>query len=272
MADSETIDRLSRELVSLLGTGQQVRPFSQRDPRFDLATAYRVVARVAELRRAAGQTPIGRKIGFTNRSIWGELGIAAPVWNYVFDGTVRNLVAGEGRFRLAGMPEPRIEPELVLHLSSAPAAAMTADDLVDCIDWVAPGFEVVYSIFPDWDFAAADAAAAYGVHGALMLGERLELPPSHANRVAMVSQFSVDLAGSRGASRSGHARNVLGGPVQALKFLVDELARYPDCEPLRKGEIVTTGTLTEAMPVLAGDVWTAAFHGLGIGPLRLNLD
>jgi 2-keto-4-pentenoate hydratase len=48
------------------------------------------------------------------------------------------------------------------------------------------------------------------------------------------------------------------------------LVRYPDCEPLRGGELVTTGTLTEAMPARAGETWIAEFEGIALGPLQLH--
>lgn len=271
MSESTMVEQISNELMALLGTGRQVQPFSRRGTSFDLATAYQVVIKVRELRRAAGQNPIGRKIGFTNRSLWSAAGIAAPVWNYVFDTTVENAIGGQAGFPLAGMPEPRIEPELVLHLSSAPTAGMIIDDLVECIDWVAPGFEIAYSIFPNWDFSAADAAAAFGCHGALIIVEKLQLSGSRTKRATM-SAFSVELSQNGGTSRRGHARDVLGGPLEALKFLVDELARYPVCDPLRAEEIVTTGTLTEAMPGFTGDTWATEFSDIDLKPLHLHFD
>ena len=39
-----------------------------------------------------------------------------------------------------------------------------------CVEWIAPGFEIVQSHFPDWKFAAADCTAAFGLHGALVVG------------------------------------------------------------------------------------------------------
>lgn len=62
--------RISEELMARLGTKQQVQPFQQRYPGFDLIASYDVVAQVRDLRRARGEKPVGRKIGFTNRSIW----------------------------------------------------------------------------------------------------------------------------------------------------------------------------------------------------------
>ncbi len=263
------IEGISQELMDLLGTDRQIEPFSHRYPHFDLRQAYEIVSRVGELRRARGERPVGRKIGFTNRSIWGDLGISAPVWNYVFDSTVK---FGQVRTGLSGLPEARIEPEVVLHLARPPAPEMTSAELFACIDWIAPGFEVVYSIFPDWAFSAADAAAAYGVHGALFVGERLDVSLSQAAEMADILSFAVELESDQGVRRKGHARNVLGGPLEALRFLVKEIARYPRCEPLHAGELVTTGTLTEAMPARAGEAWTARFDGSRLAPLQLRFD
>lgn len=261
------VETISRELMDLLGTDRQVKPFARRYPRFDLAQAYEVVSRVGELRRARAESPVGRKIGFTNRSIWGELGISAPVWNYVFDSTVKS---GETRTKLAYMPEPRIEPEIVLHLAKPPACGMNTTELFECIDWIAPGFEVVYSIFPNWAFTAADAAAAYGVHGALFLGEKVDVSQPQARQLTELSSFIVQLESDHGIARVGHAQNVLGGPLHALQFLVEEIARYPSCERLHAGELVTTGTLTEAMPARAGETWTARFQGIRLANLQLG--
>ncbi len=272
MNETMSIEGLSEELISLLGTERQVTPFSRRFRRFGLADAYAIVDRVGKLRLDRGEKPIGRKIGFTNRAIWADLGIAAPVWNYVFDSTVSYAGDGRAEFTLGGLPEPRIEPEIVVHLRAAPVPGMTTTDLIGCIHWVAPGFEVVYSIFPNWDFTAADAAAAFGVHGALVVGPKLDLTCERAKRAAELSNFSVTLHNDRGVRRTGNAENVLGGPVEALKFLVEDLVRYPDCDPLIAGELVTTGTLTEAMPARAGETWIAEFDGIALGPLQLHFN
>ena len=63
-------------------------------------------------------------------------------------------------FSLAGLAEPRIEPEIVFRLAAAPTPDMDERALLGCIDAVAHGFEVVQSIFPGWGFTAPDAVAA----------------------------------------------------------------------------------------------------------------
>src|SRR5262249_40727956 len=149
------IDAIAQEAFTLLGTGRQVSPFSARYVGFDLADAYRIAARVRQLRTARGETAIGRKIGFTNRAVWAGYGISGPIWGHVYDSTFRDLASAGGVHRLNGLAEPRIEPEIVLHLASAPRADMDDEALLGCVDWIAHGFEIVHSIFPGWAFTAA---------------------------------------------------------------------------------------------------------------------
>jgi len=139
MKEAADFEQISHELMALLHTERQVVPFARRYRSFDLAEAYKVVARVRDLRRAQGEKPIGRKIGFTNRMIWSDLGISAPIWNYVFDTTVSDTADGQNGTMLSGMPEPRIEPELVLQLKSAPALGMTSAEL-PASSWSTPSF------------------------------------------------------------------------------------------------------------------------------------
>jgi 2-oxo-3-hexenedioate decarboxylase len=117
---AQRIDQIANEVLAILRTGEQVAPFSSRYPGFDLAEAYDVVEQVRDMRKACGETAIGRKIGFTNRAVWGSYGISGPIWNFMFDSTVNDLAAADEMFVLEGFPEPRVEPEIVLHLASAP--------------------------------------------------------------------------------------------------------------------------------------------------------
>jgi 2-oxo-3-hexenedioate decarboxylase len=148
---------------------------------------------------------------------------------------------------------------------------MSEGELIGCVDWIAHGFEIVHSIFPRWKFTAADAVAAYGVHTALLLGDRHSIVAEPRRGADALSRFSIELICHDGTIKTGHAENVLGGPLSALRFLVEELTRYPESEPLRAGEIVTTGTLTEAMPVISGQIWSTELAGIDIRGLQLRL-
>lgn len=269
--DEASKQAISEELASLVGTSRQVSSISERHVGFDLAAAYDIVGRVAALRAARGEKPAGRKAGFTNRNIWGTYGISAPVWNFVFDRTVQEIQGSPAFADISSFPEPLIEPELVLHLCAAPAAGMREAELIACIDWVAPGFEIVYSIFPGWKFNAPEAAAAYGMHGLLFIGPKYHLPRDRSAALLELSRFSVELTSDAGEARKGGARDILDGPLKVLGYIADEIARFPGSAPLRAGEVVTTGTLTDAMPARPGVTWTARFTGIDLERIALQL-
>jgi 2-oxo-3-hexenedioate decarboxylase len=263
---------IAAEALAALDQGRQIAPFSARYQGFDLDAAYRAAAHVRALRCARGETPIGRKIGFTNSTIWAEYDVWAPIWGDCYDRTVRNAPTDGAAFGLRNLAEPRIEPEIVFGIAMAPAAGMDAAALLDCIGWVAHGFEIVQSIFPGWKFAAADTVAAFGLHGALLIGPRHEVAPRREQWLATLASFQIDLFCDGVIADRGRAANVLGGPLLALRHLVEFLAHDPAQPPLAAGEIVTTGTLTRAFPIAPGQTWTTALYGVALEGLSVRFD
>jgi 2-oxo-3-hexenedioate decarboxylase len=265
------LQAIAAEAFAVLGTGRQISPFSGRTAAFDLDQAYRVTAAIKEMRNARGELPVGRKIGFTNRTIWAEYNVDYPIWGYVYDSTVFHLAEIDNKFSIIGFAEPRIEPEIVFRLASTPAPGMDESALLACLDWVAHGFEIVQSIFPDWRFCAPDTVAAFGLHGALLIGPHHPIAAHAQDWHRTLSSFEIDLQQDGTVVDHGRSSNVLGGPLSALRHLVDILARDQVNPPLAAGEIVTTGTLTRAFPVSAGTTWTTELTGVALDGIRLRL-
>ena len=63
------IQAVAAEVFGTLDTGRQIEPFSSRISSFNLDYSYRVTAAVRKMRETRGEPPVGRKIGFTNRTI-----------------------------------------------------------------------------------------------------------------------------------------------------------------------------------------------------------
>lgn len=254
---------VAQEVLAALSSGQQIMPFSTRIEGFDVPSAYAVAAELRRLRCARGEIHVGRKIGFSNRTIWAEYGVFAPISGDMYASTVHDVVTGPASFPLAGLSEPRIEPEIAFGLGSAPQAGMDEAALIACIAWVSHGYEIVHSIFPGWRFAAADVVAAGGVHGVMLLGPRRRIEPAlAADWLQRLAQFEIELLRDGIPVDRGHARNVLDGPLCALRHLVDLLEMDPHNPPLAAGEIVTTGTVTRAFPIAAGERWSTRVEGL----------
>ena len=263
--EQTSIRDIAREALDALNDGRQIPCFTARYPGFDHAEAYRVVDEMRRSREAAGDRVVGRKIGFTNRGIWTE----PAMWGFMYGRTIRDLPHDHGAFPLAGFVEPRIEPEIVFGLAAAPAVGMSESALLGCIEWVAHGFEVVQSIFPGWTFSGADTVAAGGLHGTLLIGSRRPVAADANGWRDALASFDLDLSCNGMAVDHGHAVNVMSGPLLALRHLVAMLASDPVNPSLAPGEIITTGTLTRALPIAAGEEWSTELRGIPLAGLRV---
>lgn len=63
---------------------------------------------------------------------------------------------------------------------------------------------------------------------------------------------------------------MLDGPLLALRHLVRLLAEDPLNPPLAAGEIVSTGTLTKAMPIAPGQTWSAKPAGIALDAIQIG--
>lgn len=227
----------------------------------DIPSAYQCALAVRALRVARGEVPRGYKIGFTNRTLWPRYNVHAPIWGTVYDTTL-SYCDGLGAMHLEGISQPRIEPEVVFALRATPPAGATLFDLFNCLDWVAPGFEIVQSHLPGWKFGAADAVADGSLHARLLVGSKVPVRGIASSALALCAALattSVRLSQDAKVIDSGAGAAVLDDPLQALLHFVREIQLCPGAPSLQAGDIITTGTLTDAWPVKAGQTWSADF-------------
>src|ERR1700722_9547684 len=114
--NSAFLDAIAAEAANALINTRQISPFSSRPEGLAIDDAYRVTPRVRKIYQARGAKVVGRKIGFTNRTIWEQYGVYQPIWGYVFDRTVSDLASDPLEVSLKSLAEPRIEPEIMLGL------------------------------------------------------------------------------------------------------------------------------------------------------------
>lgn len=259
----QRIQAIARDLLDAHDHARQIASFAAGDAGFDLDAAYQVAAELMRVRRDRGSRPIGRKIGFTNRSIWALYGVDAPMWAHVYDDTVSWARHGKAEVSLAGTVSPRMEPEILFKLRAPiPAGCNDAEQLLRAAEWYAHSVEIVHSHF-DWKFKLADATADWACHARLVIGEP---QPIREQDIASLARAlpAIKAALLNGGERQieGAGANVLGSPAYALGFLADLLARQPFMQPLAAGEVISTGTITDALPVRPGETWSTEITGL----------
>ena len=245
------------------------------DASLSLQDAYDIAHSISSARIAQGETMIGRRIGFIDRKLGPAHGPSLTsgtlIWAPLFNATVRTSKKNHGIQSLAGALQPRLEASVVFRLGRTPEADADLDALVDCIEWMAHGLEIVICPYPDWELTAVDAIAAFGLHGALLIGEAHLLSAASRHKLAlMLPHASVSLSCGGWLRAAGYSSDVMGSPVHALLHLHHQLQMQPQSVPLRAGEIVATGAWAAAIPIEAGQTWSTAFSAVDLAGMGIT--
>ena len=125
--------KLANELIELHDHPRLVAPFSARYPGLTPETGYAAARRLHAHRLAQGWRLVGRKNGFTNRGIWERYGVDGPMWGAVYDRTLQWAGNGTTAVSLAGLTQPRIEPEICFKLKAVPPRSRNPAELLAAI-------------------------------------------------------------------------------------------------------------------------------------------
>lgn len=261
---------LAQEIADAYAHRRVIGTPSSRDARFDLATAYRVEAELVKHRRASGHTTIGRKVGFANKAIWRVFKLDTLVWAHMYDDTVRFAATREAvELPIARMTSPKIEPEIVFKLR-ATLAGGDATGALQAVEWLALGFEIIDCVYTDWKFQPADFVAACGLHAALIVGEPRPVTVDEIpGLIEALPSFTLKLLKDDSGVAEGSGKNVLRSPALCLAELGAATAAAG--VPLAAGEVITTGTITDAQPITADQTWTATVAGLDLPDLTVHV-
>jgi 2-keto-4-pentenoate hydratase len=316
--DRALVSHYAEEMIRLQDTASLTQPLTTCVTEFTIDDAYAVALDAMRRRETSGWRRVGRKIGFTNTSIWQQYAVDRPMFGYMYDQTLRyadiskdspspkpalsqaegsvrgsggevrsnqnlpKLPKAEGRgegdasgtplMPLSGLVQPRIEPEICFKLKAPLPPSANPEELLRAVDWIGHGFEVVQCHFPDWKFAIADTIADGGLHARYIVGPRLPVETgSEAALARRLATFTITLFKDGEAMADGGGAEVLGSPLHALAHLAELLASMPDHQPLEAGELITTGTLTDALPISPGEIWSTQIDGLDLAGFKLRL-
>jgi 2-oxo-3-hexenedioate decarboxylase len=261
---------LAQEITEAYAKRELISTPSSRDGGIDLDTAYAVEAEIARAQRASGHQTVGWKVGYANQAMWPALKLDTLVWAHVYDDTVRYADWNDAKLSIASMRSPKIEPAVVFKLAKTPASTDPVA-VLEATEWYALGFEIIDCVFPDWTFQPADFVASRGLHAALVIGEPVYVEPEDiAQLVTDMAAFTVRLLRNNQMVEEGAAANALKSPVLCVAELGEALKRRAG-ETLQAGDVITTGTLTNSLPIAAGDVWIASLSGIPPSSLTLRV-
>ncbi len=263
---------IAGEIFSAQQTGKMIDLLSAR-PEFDLNTAYSVESMLKKFRETDGHRSVGRKVGYANKAMWRVLKLETLVWAHMYDDTVDFSENNSAALSIANPRSLKIEPEIVFGLKTPlTGQGLDATAALASLDWLAIGFEIIDCPFPDWNFQPSDFVASFGLHAALVVGEKVQVRPDLIPKlVDELPRFKVRVLNHGEFVEEGSGKNCLKNPALCLAELGSAIERRFPSEPLTAGEIVSSGTLTAGHRTDSGDLWRVEVEGLPLPSLTLRL-
>lgn len=239
-----TAEKYGSALYEALRDRRTIRPLIQQDPALTVDDAYAISLDFLSRRRKDGEKVVGKKIGVTSKAVQDMLGVHQPDFGFLTDWMfVEGDIDVDGKALIA----PRAEAEIAFILKkSLNGPGITAADVLDATESIAPCFEIVDSRIDDWKISIVDTVADNASCGVYVMGDErldpagLDLPNLHV---------TVTKNGEPLSEGYGHA--VQGDPAQAVAWLANTLGAYG--VTLDAGDVILSGSLVPLAPAVKGD-------------------
>ena len=216
--------------------------------------AYNIQQMVIDARTSSGEQVVGYKVGCTSEAIRQQFGLAEPICGRLM---APHVTCGDAVLEHGDYFDCAVEPEFVVMIGSDLTDEVGEQEgLAAAIDFVSPGIEVHNYRFWFGEPTSQELIASNGIHAALVVGDQRTSPGSFDWDAEAVSIF---LDGEQAAS--GLGREIMGGPMKSLCWLVNHLVRRG--ESLRAGQLVIPGSPVRLVLVEPGDLVSARFTNLG---------
>ncbi|MBE2997531.1 fumarylacetoacetate hydrolase family protein [Nocardiopsis sp. HNM0947] len=244
----------ARALYEARRTGEPIAPFTDEDPSLGMAEGYEIQQELVSMLEADGDRVVGHKVGLTSAPMQRLLGVDSPDHGPVLSSV---LYPDGATVALGDFVAPKVEAEVVFTLGERlQGPGVSVEQARAAVADVRAGLEIVDSRIADWRIKLADTVADLASMGAVVLSERRVDPAEVDPRlVGMV----LDRDGEVVDTGAGAA--ALGDPVAVVAWLANTLGENGVC--LEPGHVIMTGALHAAVPLAAGQVFTAEFDRLG---------
>jgi 2-keto-4-pentenoate hydratase len=194
----------------------------------------------------------GAKIGMTSSFMQELFGITQPDYGNIYQDM--RLQSGDC-LSLTTLIAPKLEVEWALELNRDITTPINSiDELMDSIANVNLAFEIVDSRILNWDVQALDLIADNGSSGRHLLSSTA----TAASDIDLLQQ-TVALRRNGDLVNESAAKDTLGHPWEFAQWLTSAYIKMGS--PLRKGDLLLTGTITPIQELSAGEIWTASSAG-----------
>ncbi|MFK9091983.1 2-keto-4-pentenoate hydratase [Bacillus salipaludis] len=249
----------NKEIIEYLYTAErdvrEVIKVTDEYPELTVKDAYELQSGLLARKLAeAGTKTVGVKLGLTSKAKQEMMGVNEAIYGYLHS----DMLAFEWEaVCYSELIHPKVEPEIAFLLGKdLQGENVTEEDVLEATQYVAPALEVIDSRYKDFRFTLVDVIADNCSSAKFVVGSKWVSPSSlDLGNVGMVMSKNGVVA------QTGSSTAVLGHPATAIAWAVNELGARG--KGLKKGDIILSGAISEAIAFKPGDSVIASFEGLG---------
>lgn len=201
-----------------------------------------------------GTKPVGVKLGLTSKAKQEMMGVDEAIYGYLQS----DMLGFEWEaIQFSELIHPKVEPEIAfLMAEDLQGVNVTAEDVLQATKYVAPALEVIDSRYKDFRFTLVDVVADNCSSAKFIVGSKWISP----NAIDL-GNIGMVMSKNGKVEQTGSSAAVLGHPANAIAWAVNELGARG--KGLKKGDIILSGAMSEAIAFQSGDSVIAQFDGLG---------
>jgi 2-keto-4-pentenoate hydratase len=226
------------------------------DPRIARGMQKQLAQRRARI--AAGEKPIGWKVGLGAKAAMERLTITMPAVGYMME---KSLVPNGSTVSIAGWSQAVAEPEIAVYMASDLPGGATRDAAMKAVGSLGPAIELADLPGPPSDVEVALAGNIF--HRSVILG------PPDALRAGVKLDGLAGLVFRRGAqvARQEDLQANIGNIVDIVAHVAGTLAA--NGESLRAGDVIITGSIVPP-PMVEPDETEFAYQLEPMGRLSVK--
>ena len=248
---------------------QKKRPVAEVDPQMTLDQAIKIQQKyVANLSEELGE-PVGFKAGLTNPNVQKVFGVTHPVRGTLL---AKMMLKSGAEVPAVFGAVPMIEGDLCVRVGSADInQAKTIEEALKNLDAVIPTIELPDMVFAKGVKFTGPAIAAINVGARyFIMGDPIPLAATDEWQERL-QNFSMSLIDETGAGLAdGRGSAILGHPLNVVLWIKDSLAA--EGKKLKKGDILSLGSVTKMIPPKAGSTIRGRYIGLSPeGPVEITV-
>lgn len=195
----------------------------------------------------------GYKVSMTSAATQAIANTDEPAYGTILSHQV--IENGHG-VSLSTLFAPLLEPEIIFELTADLPEDADTQTILESVK-IAPGIEIPDARYKDWfpNFTLGDLISDNTATGLIVVGERVAPLDYEAFADINLKLFKDDKA-----IEKGHSSEVLGNPVEAVKWLNKKLHSHG--KSLKKGQLISSGTFISPLNLEQG-TYTAEYDKVG---------